>query len=142
MKKMIILMFVLTAVIYAAECVIYPPITQEQVPFTFDATKAPAKIIDWAEIPYGVPTVWEFTACDAEDDPYTIVPLVMPATATFDGKTFRWTPTKEEKGVHYITFMATDNPPEGLLPLSDTSSYVVNVKRMVNTKPNLHKIKK
>lgn len=75
-----------------------------------------------------------FIATDPDDDPVELrIKGILPRGSTFEGsrfgpKLFRWTPTLQQLGTHFITLIAQDHPVEG------TSKVDISNIRIVVTK--------
>lgn len=108
-------------------------------PPVFDIPGSPAKCIATMTIEplkaYGS----QVRACEPDGEEYTIVPVQMPIGAVWDanGNSWRWTPTIAQSGNNWFVFKVTDKPIDGLPSQSDTSAYLVTVKRVTNEPPVL-----
>lgn len=54
------------------------------------------------------PISFAVSALDLDGNPFTVAAQNLPAGASFDGSTFRWTPTTDQIGPWQIIFTATD----------------------------------
>jgi hypothetical protein len=55
-----------------------------------------------------MPISFAVTALDLDKNPVSVSAQTLPTGASFDGRTFQWTPTQDQIGQWQITFIATD----------------------------------
>ncbi len=105
------------------------------IPFTYDPNAVEHKLLGGIDVRAGQEVIVDVNCYDPDGDAYSIRVLNwqsgMNLAVSNDPNNLtklRWTPTNSQQGLHYINIEAWDFPPDPNDSLTDTGTYIFNVR--------------